>query len=344
MRLRLTIRVTGLALLLLPAFAFAGTPVVIEGSASYSASGSQVTISVDRVTNTSSDTTSGTLYLTLWATSGSSPFDTGHELASVQLGELAPGEYFYDIVQTASFTPPPNGTFYIHLLVVEYPDFDTVLDHVTFGTETFGSTGGSGGGGGDSGGGDTGGGDTGSGGNGDLNIVGDALPVYDMEGYIALIAFEGEMVGSDMISIINEGTTTSGALRARVVASNERYTGGTLTGYTLADYDLPEALGPGEWYADFQAPVTPADTHPSFGEYYVYTLLMERGTDGQYYIVDYREWSGLQTVGCGPTVDCVVGEDPAEEEGGGGPLQPFLLLMLAGFGAGARFMRIRSRQ
>src|SRR5690606_4258709 len=79
--------------LLLPLQAIASTPVQFEGSTSFEASGGQVTIQVDKISNTSSDTTSGTLFLILWATSGSSPTGTGHELASVQLGELEPNEY-----------------------------------------------------------------------------------------------------------------------------------------------------------------------------------------------------------------------------------------------------------
>ncbi|HEX6929300.1 MAG TPA: MYXO-CTERM sorting domain-containing protein [Gammaproteobacteria bacterium] len=348
----------GIALLLLPAHAFAvpaaglserfnlasSTDVVFEGSASYEASGSSVTIEVDRVSNNSADTTSGTLFLTLWATSTSSPIGSGYELANVELGELAPFEYFYDIVQTTTFVAPPDGTYYVHLLLVEYPDTSTIVDHITFGSQVF--SGGGGGGGGDDGGGDDGGGDGGTGGTdsgADLSIVGDAYPVYASDGYITLINFPGEMIGTDAVSIINEGASTSGALRARVVASDDRYSGGTLTGYRMADYDLPQPLGAGEHYADFMGQVTPLDSHPAFGEYYVYTLLMERASDGEYYIVDYREWDGLQTVGCGPTADCVGGDDSSSDDGGGGMLHPALLLILAGLGLLAGVARRRRR-
>lgn len=321
--------------LLLPLQALA-TPVVIEGAASFEVTGTSVVIEVDQVTNQSSDTTSGTLFLALWATTTSSPVGSGYELAYVELGELSPNQYFYDIVKVTDFTPPPDGTYYIHLTLHEYPDLSTISDSVTFGQQVF-ESGGTGGDGGDGGDGGTGGGG-GSGGATGLTIIGDAIPAYTADGYIAEVHFPGEQYSIGTVSIINERATSTGSLKVRVVASDERYTGGTLSGYRMADYDLPQSLGAGEHYADFVAYVSPLDTHPDFGQYYIYVLLMELDTDGEYKIVDYREWDGLSTLGCGATSDCLYDDsgDSSDDGGGGGPLGPLLLLVLAGAGLARR--------
>lgn len=321
---------------LAPAVASA-TDVTMNGNIGYDASGGTVTITVDQITNNSSDTRSGTLYLTLWATSSSSPAGSGYELAQVALGELQPNEYYYDVVQTTSFTTPPDGTYYVHLLLSEYPDLDSYIDSITFGTETFGSGGGGGDGGdGGSGGGGGGGGDTDGGGSGggSLEIRGDVILTYT-GGFIDEVAFEGEFSGSDLISIYNHGSSYTGSLKIRVVASEEPYYGGTITGYRMADYDLPEGLASGSWYADFVANVAPLSTHPEYGDYYVYVLVMEQASDGEYYIDTWAGSGQLKTLGCGSSVSCLGGgsDDGSDDSGGGGgggAIHPlFLLLALA---------------
>lgn len=326
---------------LAPAAASA-TDVTMHGSIGYDVSGSQVTITVDQIVNNSSDTRSGTLYLTLWATTSSSPTGSGYELAQVALGELEPNEYYYDVVQTTGFSAPPDGTYYIHLLLSEYPALDSYIDSITFsGTQTFDSGGSGGGGdggsGGDGGDGGSGGGsDSGGSGGGSLEIRGDVILTYT-GGFIDEIAFEGEFSGSDLISIYNGGSSHTGNLKIRVVASEDPYSGGTITGYRMADYDLPEGLPAGSWYADFVANVEPLSTHPEYGDYYVYVLVMEQASDGEYYIDTWAGSGELRTLGCGSSSSCLGGgsdggSDDSGGSGGGGAIHPlFLLLALAGF-------------
>jgi MYXO-CTERM domain-containing protein len=304
--------------------------LVLEGSSSYTAMGDQVVIELDRVSNTSSTRTTGTLFLTLWATTSSSPDASGYELASVSIGELDPNQYFYDIVQATDFTPPPAGTYYVHLLLEEYPNLSTIVDYITYGQETF-----SGSGGGDNG------DDTG----GTLSIVGTASPTYNSQGYVTEVRFPGESRSQGTVSVLNSGTSTSGALKVRVVATDEPYSGGTLSGYRMAEYDLPQALGAGEHYADFVGATTALSTHPDYGRYYVHVLLMELQPNGEYLIVDHRSSSGTVTLGCGATADCLTGDDGSsgggsssggDDGGGGGAAGPALLLLLLGLALSRR--------
>lgn len=109
------------------------TDVELGGYIAFDVSGGQVTMEVEEVMNYSSSTTSGTLYLTLWITEDATPEGNGHEIAEVSLGELGPGQYFYDVVKTTDYIPPSeSGTYYVHLLLTEYPNMDSFIDSVTF--------------------------------------------------------------------------------------------------------------------------------------------------------------------------------------------------------------------
>lgn len=56
----------------------------MSGNLSFETSGNTATIRVDRITNNTSNRTTGTLYVTLRFTSGSSPWGTGHNVARVR--------------------------------------------------------------------------------------------------------------------------------------------------------------------------------------------------------------------------------------------------------------------
>ena len=109
----------------------------IEGSISYRISGDRITAEVDRIANNTSTSTTGTLYLTVRMTEGSSVHGSGHNVARHQFtgssnGQLGPGQFFSSIGVTLDYTRPPPGTYYVHFFTSQYPDRDTILDSRTF--------------------------------------------------------------------------------------------------------------------------------------------------------------------------------------------------------------------
>ena len=86
--------------------------LVLEGNGAYNISGSSVTLTIDRISNSSSTRTTGTLRLQLWA-STSRPARgagfTGLQLASSStLNQLSPNFFYSGVVRTAAFTAPPD--------------------------------------------------------------------------------------------------------------------------------------------------------------------------------------------------------------------------------------------
>ena len=112
------------------------TGISMSGNVSYEVSNSIITLNVGRIDNNTTRT-SGTLTLTLWATKQASPSGQGFNLGSVDLGELTSGEYYYNINQQAYFTSPPDGQYYLHVLLEEYGN--GIVDYSSFGLETFNS-------------------------------------------------------------------------------------------------------------------------------------------------------------------------------------------------------------
>ncbi len=124
----------------------------IEGRIAYTISGDRITVEIDRIANNTSNTTTGTLYVTVWMTTRNDVFSTGYRVARHRItgdsnGRLDPGHYFGDIRWTLDFSRPPAGTYYVHFYTSQHPEPDTVLDSRTF-TNTR-DIGGGGGGGGD---------------------------------------------------------------------------------------------------------------------------------------------------------------------------------------------------
>ena len=112
-------------LLLLACSNVAATDLALSAPWSYQYSGNDLEITVDRITNLWSSGTSGSLRLELWAFG--SPYQGGRQngqrMGTYQLNPLEANYYYYDISSgtiTASF--PPNGTWYIALLLTEYRD------------------------------------------------------------------------------------------------------------------------------------------------------------------------------------------------------------------------------
>jgi len=119
----------------------AGTPMEMRGNVAYQTlnNGTQVRINVETLVNTSQTQVSGTLHLILFATTGPSPIGQGYTLADSNLGtflpdtgRIQPTRGVSNLVTTTDFQLPPNGTYYVHLIVAEFPDLGTILDSRTF--------------------------------------------------------------------------------------------------------------------------------------------------------------------------------------------------------------------
>ena len=115
--------------------------VRMSGVLSYTVDGDSATLELERVTNHGT-TRSGTLYVSLWFTTSPDPYTPGNLVARTSLAELGgngtlePGYSFNDVSLSTDYEPPPDGTYYVHLYVSQYPDLNVVLDLVTF-TDTF---------------------------------------------------------------------------------------------------------------------------------------------------------------------------------------------------------------
>ena len=116
--------------------AFAGS-ADIEGTVSYQISGDRITVEIERIKNNTSNSTTGTLYVTVHVTEGSSPYESGYYIARHRItgssnGTLGPGQSFSDIRWTLEYTRPPPGTYHVHFFTSQYPEMDTILDSRTF--------------------------------------------------------------------------------------------------------------------------------------------------------------------------------------------------------------------
>ena len=96
----------------------------MSGQFTYSLRGGNASITLDRINNDSSTRTTGTLQLSLWATTYQ-PLRgdgiTGYRLATFStFNQLPPRNYYYDITRSAAYLAPPNGTYWLVLVLAEY--------------------------------------------------------------------------------------------------------------------------------------------------------------------------------------------------------------------------------
>ncbi len=108
--------------------------VNIDGSVSYEIANGLVKIDVERVSN-NGGASSGSLGLSLWATN--SPYNggslSGYQLGSFQLGTLGAGYYYESFTLTDEFNSPPDGDYYISLILTEDVGGQSyIVDYSTF--------------------------------------------------------------------------------------------------------------------------------------------------------------------------------------------------------------------
>ncbi len=124
----------------------------MTGAFIYVINGNSVTVALDGITNDSSTRTSGTLRLELWASStapGRGQAFNGYKLAqSSLLDPLAPRFFYSNLSQTVSFGYPPDGTYWIVLVLTEFSpgscpgNLDSYCQQdsfISFTTRTFGN-------------------------------------------------------------------------------------------------------------------------------------------------------------------------------------------------------------
>lgn len=102
----------------------ASNGLLMAGEFTYSFSGSASTITLDRIDNNSPTRTTGTLQLSAWAMTyrpARGDGVTGYRLANyATLNQLQPRTYYSDIVRSGAYVRPPNGTYWIVLVLGEY--------------------------------------------------------------------------------------------------------------------------------------------------------------------------------------------------------------------------------
>jgi hypothetical protein len=134
-----------LALLLVLAFPASAQTLEMSGTIGYSIGGTTVVLSVGRVDYACPvgvTGRSGTLRLTFWASA--TPYtgvaQPGYMLASHTLGDLSCNQFFEAISSgTIPFSAPPDGTWYMTIMLEEFDGDYFVVDYLAFdGTETFG--------------------------------------------------------------------------------------------------------------------------------------------------------------------------------------------------------------
>lgn len=215
-----------------------------------SSSDGVATVHVEKIENRSDTITTGTLYLKLIATQEPLPNSVGYQLASFRLGELSPHQAMIDISRAAAYTSAPDGDYYIHLLLVEYPDMNTYADAASFpGTVSFSTETGSEGGSGV--------------GSTDLPYI-KGIATYNISSSSSTASITVE-------SVINPSQTrTTGSLYLKLIATqnNSVYD----TGYMLASFNIGEAP-PATIRRDIN--LTSTYNPPPDGSYYLHLVLVE---------------------------------------------------------------------
>ena len=241
----------------------------LEGTLTYSIDRDRITIEIERIANNTSDTTTGSLYVTVYMTADSDLYSGGYQVARHRItgssnGQLGPGQYFGDIRWTLDYEPPPPGTYYVHFFTSQHPEPDTVLDSRTF--------------------------------TGTLDVAERGGPA-DIEGRIAY-TISGDDITVEIDRIANNtSSTTTGTLyvTVRMTASNDVFS----TGYRVARHritgDSNGQLDPGHYFGDIRW--TLDFSRPPAGTYYVHFYTSQHPEPDT--VLDSRTFTNTQDIGGG---------------------------------------------
>lgn len=236
-----------------------------------------VRLNAERIENTSSVYTTGTLRLELWASR--TPYIgggiTGYRIGVLPInsttnGTLSPN-YFYS--NTTGVTPitnwPPDGSYYMTMMVSEYSpgacvsaDFYCIVDYGNFSNLM-----------------------TVRGGNA---VTGVSVPVSNrpleiVGSYGVNVDLTANTVNFLLDRIQNPATNhTTGTLRVELWATTSPYDGGDLNGYRVAAYQAAGStngtLAGGQYFSDINV-TSPITNRPPAGSYYMTIVVAEYGTN-----------------------------------------------------------------
>ena len=245
----------------------------IEGRIAYSISGDRITVEIERIANNTSNTTTGTLYVTVWMTANSDLFSGGYRVARHRItgssnGQLEPGEYFGDIRWTLDYEAPPPGAYYVHFFTSQHPEPNTVLD-----SRTFPNT---------------------------VDVAERGGPA-DIEGRIAY-NISGDRITVEIERIANNtSSTTTGTLyvTVRMTASDDLFS----TGHRVARHRITGnsngQLEPGHYFGDIQRNL--AYQRPLPGTYYVHFYTSQHPEPDS--VLDSRTFGNTVEIGGGGRSD-----------------------------------------
>ncbi len=105
-----------------------------NGSWGYRIDGNYVTVYGDKIQNQNTRGRTGTLKIALWATDY--PYTggniSGYNLFERKLEPLDASFYYYDVSKTGWCTYPPEGSYSLTILLLEYISYDyQIVDYVT---------------------------------------------------------------------------------------------------------------------------------------------------------------------------------------------------------------------
>ena len=241
----------------------------LEGRLTYSIDRDRITVEIERIANNTSDTTTGTLYVTVYMTASSDLYSGGHRVARHRItgssnGQLGPGQYFSDIRWTLAYQAPPAGTYYVHFFTSQHPEPNTVLDSRTF--------------------------------TGTINVEERGGPA-DIEGRIAY-TISGASITVEIDRIANNtSSTTTGTLYVTVRMTNSNDV--LSTGYRVARHritgDSNGRLDPGHYFGDIRW--TLDYSRPPSGRYYVHFYTSQHPEPNT--VLDSRTFTNTQDIGGG---------------------------------------------
>ena len=105
----------------------------LSGSWGYEIDDNYITLYGDKIQNQNNGGVTGTLKVAIWATNSRyyGGRINGYKLYEYKLEPLEAGSYYYDISKTGWCTYPPNGSYFLTILLLEYNYDYEIVDYVS---------------------------------------------------------------------------------------------------------------------------------------------------------------------------------------------------------------------